>query len=627
MLKLTLSAVFFFVSTSLFGTVSSTMPELSVSVETLDQELAHILKEGKLPPELIQLNLNYYPEGNSIRVSCQKEKFTLHIKSTHSERMSVMMKGLREMGFLFPHPMVQITPARERMKEACGKFYQWRPALKYRGSHLHTLHPSEWVEAFFQPKGNPDLARRTVRWLAYNQQNLIDMNLLRVPLKRIRRQIGPAYAFARTLGIHTGVSLGIALQQQKSYKLLSILQSIFGWGAEESIKEGLTALARSLPLSFVVLEAGTSEFTPTNYEKTLAWLNLSEKILREKNIALFTKVHVSSNQKSEKWGNYNFLPQHANTGVGVLPHTVMFYGLLDKSAPMYGNKDFSGIRDFLVSQKNTRPVWYYPETSYFIGMDIDIPLMLTDYLKARAEDIGFLHDQGIQGNLNFTTGQALGYWLFDWTSALVTDLDYAFDPLIGIKLLGEPALIWQEHLDFQHEWFKKKGLIAMLSSANLQDELNRTHRIHDRHTMKELYDSRRTLKAEIKLLEEGLLHWPSFEGVRNAELRALFEVTRLRHVHALGIRKYLLKERKEDIDSAKLARRRAKEIIAGLRPLPTNYPMLPLFKEHSNPTSYQFGYGYLAAENYFWKREERQVINKVFFPMKDNIISVWDILF
>lgn len=621
MFKLTFGTVLFLLSVSLYA-----MPRLEVSHEALRDELKQVLIDGNLSPDLVTLDFSFYPEGETVSVKCRNNRFALVLKS-NEEPMSVMMKGLREMGFLFPHPMWQVTPTIARMKEACGKVYHWRPALKYRGSHLHTLHPSEWMEAFLQPKGNPEIAVKTVRWLARNQQNLMDLSLLRVPLKRIRKQVGPAFSYARTLGIHTGVSLGIALQQQKSYKLLSIWQSFFGWGAEESIREGLEKLTRALPLSYVVLEAGTSEFTPTNYEKTLEWLNLSEKILSEKNIALFTKVHVSSNQKSEKWGNYNFLPQHANSGVGVLPHTVMFYGLLDKKAPMYGNKDFSSIRNFLLDQKKKRPVWYYPETSYFIGMDIDIPLMLTDYLKARTEDIWFLHENGIEGNLNFTTGQALGYWLFDWTNALVTDLDYAFDPLIGIKLLDEPASLWQDHMDFQNEWFKNRGLIAMLSSANLQDELNSTHRIHDRHTMKELWDSRRTLKAEISLLEEGLMHWPSIDGIRNVELKKLLEVTKLRHIHALNIRKYLLKEREENLDAAKTARRRAKDLITSLLPLPTNYPMLPLFKLHKNPTSYQFGYGYLAVENYFWKREERQVINKVFFPMKDNIISVWNILF
>jgi hypothetical protein len=620
MMKLTLSAVLFFISLSL-----QAMPELIPTYQVLKQELKQVLIDGKLSEDLITLDKNEYPEGDTVSIHCRNEKFFLIVKSGE-ERMSVMMKGLREMGFLFPHPMIQITPDVKRMKKACGKEYHWRPALKYRGSHLHTLHPSEWMEAFLQSPGNPEIATRTVRWLAHNQQNLLDLSLLRVPDERIQRQVGPPFSFARTLGIHTGVSIGMAVQQQKTYKLLTLFQAIFGWGAEKKIREGLETLTTILPLSFVVLEAGTSEFTPTNYEKTLDWLNLSADILQKKNIALFTKVHVSTNQTSVKWGNYNFLPTHAHPNVGVLPHTVMFYGLLDKKAPMYGNVDFSAIRKFLLKEKDIRPTWYYPETGYWVAMDSDIPLLLTDYLKVRAEDMEFLHNNGIEGNLNFTTGHALGGWLYDWNNALVTDLDYAFDPLIALKLLDEPVKLWQEHMDFQHEWFKEKGMIAMLSSANLQDELSSTHRIHDRKTMKELSGSRKSLKAEIKLLEEALPHWPSLD-VKNPELRKLLEVTKLRHIHALYIRKYLLHEKKEDIDQAKIARLKAKEIILSLMPLPSNYPMLPIFKMHENPTSYKFGYVYPAAETFYWEREERQIIDKVFFPLKNHIISIWHILF
>jgi hypothetical protein len=291
-------------------------------------------------------------------------------------------------------------------------------------------------------------------------------------LEELKPQIGPAYRLAQSLEIHTGVSLGLAFTQQKSYKLISIWQSISGWGAEISIREGLQNLMRDLPLSFIVLEAGTSEFTPISYEKTRDWLNLAAQVTSANNIPLFTKVHVSTNQHHEKWGNYNFLPQHAQTDVGILAHTVMFYGLLDAKTPIYGNKDFSQMRGFMLQEKTKRPTWYYPETSYWVGMDLDIPLLLTDYLRTRAEDLRWAAQQGIEGHLNFTTGHALGGWLMDWNLALINDLDYQFSPLIALKLLGESEKIWQAHLDFQKLWFKEKGLIAPLSAANLQDEIS-----------------------------------------------------------------------------------------------------------------------------------------------------------
>src|SRR5690606_17429359 len=124
-----------------------------------------------------------------------------------------------------------------------------------------------------------------------------------------------------------------------------------------------------------------------------------------------------------------------------------------------GNKNFHHLLDFIQKEKNQREVWYYPETSYWIAMDMDVPLLLTDYLVARAVDMKNLHHEGIEGHFNFSSGQELGYWLFDWTLALNTDLDNEFDPTIALKLLGEDEKTWKEIIDFQTHWIKDEQLI------------------------------------------------------------------------------------------------------------------------------------------------------------------------
>src|SRR5690606_120309 len=161
-------------------------------------------------------------------------------------------------------------------------------------------------------------------------------------------------------------------------------------------------------------------------------------------------------------------------------------GVVADKAPMYGNKNFHGIRDFMLQEKSKRPTRYYPETSYWGGMHGDIPLFLTDYLRTRAQDMTFRYDNRIEHQLHYHDGHALGYWRFDWNLALMADLDHKFDPLTGLKLLGENTSEWQKIVDYQKKWYKEAGLIALLSSANLQDELSETHRIHDRFTMKQL---------------------------------------------------------------------------------------------------------------------------------------------
>lgn len=601
------------------------VPQLDMGELRRDLEL--IETEAMLQKGTLQLADFKDATTGSVQVQCNSGRYTLHVAAPLGERASTMYKGIRELGFLFPHPRWQISPTPVQMRRACGKIFRWRPTLKYRGFHLHNLHPNEWVHGFFMEKGN--IAEQIVRWSARNGQNVIDLSLLRLPLDSLRKQVGPPFSLAQKLEVHTGVSLGLAFTQQKSYKLISVFQSFFGWDAEESIRNGIADLAQAIPLSFIVLEAGTSEFTPTSYEKTRDWLSFAADVANQKQIGLLTKVHVSTNQHHEKWGNYNYLPQHSRSNVGILAHTVMFYGLLDPKTPIYGNKDFSSMRNFILQERPKRPTWYYPETSYWIAMDLDIPLLLTDYLRTRAQDYRWLHENGVEGHLNFTTGHALGGWLLDWNVALMADSDYRFDPLTALKLLGESPTVWQSHLNFQQEWFKEKGLIAPLSAANLQDELSETERIHDRYTMKQLHQNPVALDTELALLEEGLKHWPSWDEVKNRELRELLRITWRRHNHAIALRKALKfkKERASYFEQAASQRQQMMATLKELHQLPTNYPDLPLFEEHTNPTSYQFGYIYPAASGYWWEREERQLREESFFPFSGNIYDVWNILF
>lgn len=613
--------IFSLLSLSAFAVTD--MPVLPFNELTIKEDFTRILEQANLAGKI---SVEFQDsKTNEVQFSCKKE-IKILVKAVGQEKTSTFYKGLRELGFYFPHPAKQISPSFEDVKKFCEKKWVWRPALKYRGFHLHTLHPSEWVKAFYQ--NDTQIADQTIRWMARNQQNIFDLSLLDVPIEEISKQMRPYFELAQKFQIYTGVSLGIALNQQNSYKLLSLWQSYFGWSADEKIEMGLKKLIETLPLSYVVLEAGTSEFTPTDFKKTLHWLNLSAKILRNYNLAHFTKVHVSSNQVSEKWGNFNFLPQYADSGVGILPHTVMFYGVVDKRAPMYGNKDFSGIREFMLKEKSKRPTWYYPETSYWVGMDVDVPLFLTDYLKTRTLDTKFLFDNGIEGQLNFTTGHAIGYWLFDWTMCLVNDLDYQFDHTIGLKLIGEDLTVWASLIAYQSYWYKEQGLISVLSSANLQDEISSTHRIHDRFTMKDLSSHPEALAKEIDLIKKAQAATHSYTGVKNEEIKTLLEINDLRLEHALSIRLALQNEnnKAKHLAHAKEVRELAKTKIATLRSKDP-YGATPIFDQWKNPTAYQFGYVYPASSLYFWEREERQIREDSYFPLWGNMYDFIDIVF
>lgn len=591
--------------------------ELAYDDRIVRDDVTRILKNGGLHPEIV--DFKFVGSDTSVtRFICKDGHRTLFIKAPPREKTSAVYKGLRELGFVFPHPLKQITPTIDEIDKKCGQQWSWNPALKYRGLHFHTLHPNEFVAAFYENK--KELSDSIIRWLARNQFNIFDFSLLDAPLPpRI------LFELARAFQIHPGVSLGIALNQQNSYKILSLWDSYLGFDTDKKIQDGLFRITKEYPLSFLVIEAGTSEFTPTDYDKTIRWFKLAGKFCEDNKVAFFTKIHVSTNQFSQKWGNYNFLPQFTDKNVGILPHTVMFYGLLDEKAPMYGNKNFHAIRDFMLKEKIRRPTWYYPETSYWVGMDVDVPLFLTDYLRTRAQDMKYLIENGIEGQLNFTSGHALGYWLFDWTLGLLNDQDYNFDPLTGLKLIGEDISGWKKILNYQETWYKDQGLIGILSSANLQDELSSQHRIHKRMTMKDLSSKPSVVKQEVELLLASIDAFPDIEFIKDKELKTLLRITKLRHEHALLVRMGF--SDKSSLDKAAKVREKAQKLINELTGLSTNYPELLLFKEWKNPTAYQFGYVYPAATMYFWAREENQVKFDSYFPFWGNIYDVFDIVF
>jgi hypothetical protein len=109
------------------------------------------------------------------------------------------------------------------------------------------------------------------------------------------------------------------------------------------------------------------------------------------------KVHCSTKQTCSEYLdprtnepiNFNFLTYYAHSSLGILPHTVQAYGLGDPIGGAYGNKDYTDIEEYMyfeASQKN-RSVVFYPETSYWVSVDIDVPLFLPLYGQRRQHDL------------------------------------------------------------------------------------------------------------------------------------------------------------------------------------------------------------------------------------------------
>jgi len=143
----------------------------------------------------------------------------------------------------------------------------------------------------------------------------------------------------------------------------------------------------SAGFDFLTTESGLSEFTHPECDLMLDLMNEFANYVngtwgREAGI----KVHCSTGQVCEDFPdaqtgdpvNFNFLPSFASPALGIFPHTVQVYALDDPTAGAYGNHNFSYMEEYMVSEAKAgnRSVVFYPETAYWVNVDVDVPLFL-----------------------------------------------------------------------------------------------------------------------------------------------------------------------------------------------------------------------------------------------------------
>lgn len=607
----------------------------------IHQDLREILRTAKLAPSFIdfQWNVNKNSVESQAHIACSQNKVKIEIDSKESEWSSTFYYALQKLGFLFPHPRIQVSPSQNQILSQCSKKFIWKPIHQFRGMHLHTMHPNEWIDGFFD-QDKSQIANDFIRWEARNGQNVMQLIVLRTNYHKAQKTFKQLYQLARDYGILFGVDISFTLQQQKGFTLIGdniidrLIKSVFESKiTDNELVKNLTNFQENIPFDFMTLEIGSSEFSSSPYETTLRWIESARKILDKKNQSLFIKIHTSSNQFHPDYGNFNFLPQYSNPMVGVLPHTVMYYSLEDKYTPVYGRENFQDMKDFMLKQNKVRPTWYYPETSYFIGMDIDVPLFLTDYLSARSQDMALTYRHQIPGHLNFTTGQELGYWLKDWSVTLFNNQEYLNNPYIALELLGEDIETWKHIFEYQNYYFKQKMLYPLISTSNLMDELPIIgHKVHKRNTLRELSHNKGLLSKEISLLNSAIKDMPSTQFIKNDEIRLMLDVTHLRIYHAYYIRAALYydgensKIKSKFLDLAKSVRVTALNKMQIIFKHFNRYPDSIVFYPIKNDTSYNYGYAYPARTLYLWEREEKMIKNSYFNPFFMNLYRPVDIL-
>ena len=349
-----------------------------------------------------------------LRCDAQRGHRVLHVLSgvgngTVHPVGTALLRALSLLGFSFLHPLAPYVPPRVTMPLEDVSISEV-PHLKIRGIHLHTMHPIELTDFLngWGPLGIDDDAgfqksflewHSFLVWMLANGLDRVQWALLwnekwsdfaesQKRQSRLRQIVDVAHLF----GVEVGIDAPVSLRQQNAFRL--VRQS-------GTLDEELTQIQRRIDylmgtgIDFLALESGTSEFTHSSPMRMLARLNYIAAYLDGAYDSTATiKVHVSSGQRVDGLVdpvdggslNINFLPWYADTRLGVMPHTVAYYGLGD-IAPVYGNSNFDHIEGYLYQEVGQREVVWYPESAYWCSFDVDVPLFLPLYGERRLSDM------------------------------------------------------------------------------------------------------------------------------------------------------------------------------------------------------------------------------------------------
>jgi hypothetical protein len=338
---------------------------------------------------------------------------------------------IEKLGVRFFHPEQEYVPKRSDLQVGDLNIVQ-SPAFKWRGIQQHTLHPIEYTNVLMAQPSEENLrhAYRYVEWLAKNRQNYLFwwwVDLYDVSSRR--EYVGKIVRHAHDRGVKVGLVVGMPFHQQHSYNLLkrdACHSDTAAW--TQGLHEGIDEIA-SLGIDAMCIFFGETEGKSfkqpagcpdvvSPVKGTVERIEAVRTYVKAKypNIFVTLWVHPTANTPGdESCPRYFFLPKLCSPDIGAAVHTTMFYDLVNP-APTYANKDFAALREFALEQTKVRPVWYWPETTYWCGFDIDMPVYFPLYIKSRWVDADLLANK-IDGHITFSSGLEWMYWLNDYSVA------------------------------------------------------------------------------------------------------------------------------------------------------------------------------------------------------------------
>jgi len=643
--------------------LSRSFPDASVTLNQHRAEIQITLPELPLAAATGNTDRSY-----TWRSSRQGQRIMLHLTAKTPEAISAGLYGLlqEQLGIRFIHPRQTIIPRHRHWPLNSNLRFSAHPRFTHQGFHLHTLHPMELTEQLHDPTrpGAFEEVAAYLDWLARNGQNSFQFFLLRgvdrtAWIPHIRRIV----AYGQSRGIRCGVEISLAMLQQQAFQAITLLRPIPSY--ERQVEETLAWLFQA-PWDFISLESMLGEHLPlVSRLLPAAQRHLETLVTGQYQRPLLYATHVI---RQEDGTQPVRRPLHPDSGI--LIHTVMCYSASEEKAPVYGNRNQRFMLDAAREERTRRETWYWPESSYWVGFDSSVPLLLLPYLDSRWDDISVMAQLGLQGHLTFSTGWEWGYWLVDWSIArwswryTENGIQRPDGPLSRLwDLFPDTALQqqWQQALALQNHYLKDKELMRLMAAATPFAELPapftlpfqpdpeiplrrllkkagaqelaavRTGPVAD---LEQYAAAMQTVTAYLTERVRQLHRHGRLAGTERAlaeELITALQVTALRARHrSLTLQALMVKHRDADggmtacnrlLTSAAQVRQQAL-LLVRRQEARYRYPLELLARKRPSLTAYQFGYLYPAATLFFWEREEQQVRTGRFDPL---FMNLWDI--
>lgn len=550
------------------------------------------------------------------------------------------------LGFKFYHPREMIIPSYDDVYKINTQRFAGQSSFDNIGFHLHTMHPTELTEDLLDEKreGALDRIYEYINWLARNGQNYFEFNALEsIRLESWIHHAKKISEYSHQRGIRCGLDLSLHMLQQKAFQLYESPPFKFD-NIQKQIDYNVSLLVQA-DFDIWNVELSATEFTSGDQTKKKKILNYLTELLNKNNIQLMSRNHVVKPEQMVNAGTGEEAGDILAEGQGLMVHTVMFYSLTDQKAPVYRNKNLTHMYDILKHEKNKRPLWYFPESAYWVTFDNSVPMFLLPYFNARLSDILLCEKEGIDGHITFSSGWEWGYGLIDWSIARwcwryekdVKEIKRTSLQFINTFTSSEFQFYIAEEEKLQQQFIKDQELIRVMVAQTITDEIPGPFNLEFHPRPMYSYPYIRNKASLIQLDSVQLLYLDPlkeyftnglkfdtiistqelkpeeqeiYDGIRITHLRALHKWNTLKYIVEYR-RNHLLKEKKDIsgfLKDAEKIRKLALTIVQN-REANYRYDVKMLSTKHKDHTCYHFGYLYPVHELHFWEREELQSKN------------------